>query len=367
MRMNAGPDDANKANDFQDKVIRQSKLTRDVPHLFRIIEPVVPFRKLFYPTLRVDDKDGSSSQGWQTLNLPINYPALGWSKYPTLIDALERIDLEIRRASQPTADKVVSEFSVNASYAFPVIDRRDSEPVVKVMEVSWNTFKLLKELQDMTDPEDPTKLLHGLLWFHDIIITQKKKSDDSRIPEKFNVKYVISSSKNNPFQGKFDVGLSKDDEKKAEIFKHSRKLGIFTEEDFAAIEMFSDEAELISLYTPNTAEEIMETLVNNPICLDAVRNGSLIFPNKEAYIRAFVDLEIEYGLLNPAAVSQKALSSPPVKTENKNPAKNDADLDPAKEVKADAKVKFDKKSEKSDDSNLDDDLPDYLKGLREKD
>jgi hypothetical protein len=289
-----------------DDVIKQSALDIDEPVVLRVLGIMVQKSEVWYKGLFTDRETGEVRVVPRMVKMPLDFPKYGFQKEPTVFDGLINFDIATKRkyrtAGPGDTNKIKSIWQPRQIYCFPVIDRSDEEPVIKILEVSWQAYDLIKKLQMEKDPEDSTKLNHGPIWVGDIVLTKKEGTNPKVKLRQFNIKYTVSSARTNRMAGKipttiFNQGKPKEQERMKQLLDNAVSLGIFTAEEFTLIQEY-DEQELIARYRPNTPEEIVEIIQNMPIALDATdEHGNLILPHYEEYLPHFEQLQIEYSLL----------------------------------------------------------------------
>lgn len=356
MRFNSDVGAAAKAGgmDFGN-VIRTNQLEYDIPYKFRILNPIIPVKKVMYPCLVPDAKTGVLRLSWRSVRLPVDYKPFGWKKVPTVIDVLSDIDLKIRLANRPVGvtEDIKSFFEPQKLWVCPVFDRRDNAeaPVIKFLEVNWTIIKGLLDLRSEPDEDDPTKLAFGPHWVHDVLITKTHREDPktTNLKEAYNVTYKIKSSKNNKFAGKIPISVVSSEDKSEEeaLYQSSVEVGIFTETEYGVIEMFSEEAEMLPNYQPNTPDEIIKTFIEFPLCLDATNkfDNSYIFPNKLEFAKELSEYkkQIAYGTLSESVVNAAESNEPVVPEDIKKepipvPQKEEPKPTKVEQVKPEGKV-----------------------------
>lgn len=336
MDFQSGLSDAKKAGYENTQVISQKSFEFDVPYKFRILNPILPKQRILYPCVVPDDKNpGQVRLSWREVRVPFNYERLaayGYKKQATIIDVLRDIDLQIRRARQTvgSAEDIRSYFDVQKMWVMPVYDRRDTgAPVIKYLEVTWQIYDALEKLEAMSDEDDASKLAHGPIWVHDVVLRKRRKEEGpTNIKDRFNVQYTADPAKGNLWAGKIDGGVLKDRSKLAELFEASVEMKIFTEGEYGVIKLFAWEAEMLPQFGPQSPTKIAETVMKAPIALNATnKDGSAIFPAPQEFAQALLVQEMkELGSYLPAA----GMPSTPVES----PAK--AGLKPEDEIKSPA-------------------------------
>lgn len=321
-------------NQFDDSdVIRQSKFDLNDPRLFRVLGPMVPYNQLWYQGIGLDKDTGEPVQQARMLRLPINYPDFGWAAEPTIFDGLATVDKRWKAQNTKGAgkgnQKLRSIFDPRPIYVFPVFDRTDPLPTIRLLEVSWIVYDQIKKLQGKTHAVRKANLLHGPIWIADIAITKTEKDANFRGPKEFNITYTVESfTEGNTFTGK--VPVNADREKLKDLWQNSVQYGIFVKEEWEAIQSYNME-EVKSRYRPMNQAEIADSLLKCPIAIDATdSNGNLILPHFHSVLPQLTsELGSEIQLLEEAASSSPSSPSQGYEPE----PEDDSTLDPAMEVK----------------------------------
>ena len=130
--MNAAPTDFSN-----DDIIRQSSLEVGESYAFRVVGMMIPYRQLWYDASVENRDSGAIEQRKRMLRLPFDLSKYNFKKEPTVVDDLIKIDLQIKKKHRPVNSKeaVESYFKPRDMYIYPVIDRRDPEPVIKLLRV----------------------------------------------------------------------------------------------------------------------------------------------------------------------------------------------------------------------------------------
>jgi len=268
-------------------VISVSKLEYDKPFRFRLLDVPHKVRRVFYPTVRQED-DGTTKSSWNAVNLPLDQK--------TVFDFIAAADkkMKIENLPEGTDPKTVrSNLEPSARYVVPVLDRRDAEPTVKLLEMGWSVVEQLKDLQEAVDPEDNTMLADGLLTLFDITITAKKDTRRGGL-EWHQRYYTIGSVRGNKFAGRIPVTALETSVPEGFDYVES---GAFTQEEMEAVGKSTVDIEKET--TPASQQEMVAALEEFPMNLAAVdRDGDPFFVDSQRlleHIKQFEIRTIEYS------------------------------------------------------------------------
>lgn len=344
-------------------VIRQSKLEVGEPYRFRIVGKMIPMSSVWYQSKFISQETGEIKQAPRMVRLPIDYTPFGWTKEPTCFDLLADIDLKIRkkfRAVGPGGnDKdIKSIFEPRTIYVVPVLWRQDEVPTIKLLEVSWQAWGQIKQIQTAKDSTNKTKLKHGPVWVGDMEIT-KVEGDRKTGLKSRNISYKVESCRDHKLAGKLnpDIFEPENREKLIQMRNDAIKLEIFTEEEFQLIAEYDFE-EAKKRYVPMTSEEITRMVSKWPVATDAVDfNGNLLFPNptefmaelQKAEFDSFTMIEDHSGTTQEEHTPEPAKKTPPKQSPPKAAAKPPVKVEKGEEPATTT----------SDDG--DDDIPEYLR------
>lgn len=311
MKFKSSVDDAANAGGYDaGNIIKMSSFEFDVPYKFRALSPIIPVHRVMYPCLVPDDKNpGLLRQSWRAVRLPMKYAAYDWQKQPTIVDLLKKLDLDIRRQNRVvgTSEEIKSFFEPQKLWVIPVFDRRDSEILIKFLEAGWMIFDGIRQLQNAPDEDDPTRLAFGPYWVHDVVIRKVKKEGNQR--DAYKTAYRVKEAKDNPFAGRLDKSVL-DKENQKELYNKSVEYGVFTQEEYDMLQLFSEEAEMLPLYQPQTPEEILEQFAEAPLCLDAQnRDHALIFPSPKDFSDLLLGENLTHGSLEYGLIQIPAQTS----------------------------------------------------------
>lgn len=334
MRFDSGTEQAAKAGVYNDElVIKQKDLDFDIPYRFRVLPLVIPVHRVMYPCIAPDNENGGTKSSWRSLKLPHDYDPLGWAKEPTVYDFISEIDMKVRKDNAVgSPEEVKGFFNVQKIWVFPVIDRRESELVVKYFEVGWNIFSSIREIQNGLDSDDTSKLAHGPIWVHDVVVRKKKKKEGTKAQDWQNIKYTAESYKGNKFAGKIDASVLENEAQQKELFKKAVGLGIFSEEEKQLLDAFGDGNAMIAQYAPMSSAEVTKMFTEFPIDLSALdRNNNPVFPNQLQFMEQLAKKELSYMSVGTGGAPKAALPPPDDNDDDqpamKNPAMAEHDID----------------------------------------
>ena len=126
---------------------------------------------------------------------------------------------------------IYSPFDARIVFAYLIFDRSLKELVLQVGEFKPSVRKRLDQLQEMTDPDDQIKLLHGPWWFYDVIVS-REINESTRRPQ-----YSVE-----PYKNKFAGVVPKSYLKKMGNIDPVKK-GIITSQEMDCLLYTSDAAD----------------------------------------------------------------------------------------------------------------------------
>lgn len=249
---------------------------------FRILTGGDRVKTVFYPTVVINEDDGELIQAFRAVR--INNASKGG-----LLERLAKADRKAQLVKGGVKENIRSALDQRTKFVYLVLDRRDTVPEVKVLEVGYKVKTALSTKEKELDEQDATKLKYGLIYMYDVTIKviDKKKPG---LPKYFNRDYAVEFSIKHPFLGKvpveaLDSGLD---------IENYVKSGIFTEEEWKVIS--SSSADLKSMFAPESEEDIVQKLMLEPIDVLAVRENKPVFPDPEAIAKVLDKEGIKYCL-----------------------------------------------------------------------
>ena len=338
-------------------IIKQKSFEFDVPNVFRVIGTCIPYKGVYYPTLREDKETGGMKPSLNMLRVPIKCEQFGWEYENTILEALKTIDTRIRNLDRPANAKPIdSKFKAGSKYLYPVLDQQKKDCKVYYLDVSWQIHDGIKKLQQEVYDMDANKLAHGPIWVANIVITKKhKKTNQKGGKESYNTMYVVKTASDSNFVGYYPKAILEDKniEKLNTLFDRSVEQGIFTDDEYRLIDSHDDQ-EMVDRFRPMSKDEIEQQLHELPIQLDGCDwEGAPYFPNPKLYFEELTKLGLSYQMeKGEYNENQLSPSEPP-------PAKEEDELKPEMEVK---KPQQELKPAKEIPVE---DLPDFLKGMED--
>jgi hypothetical protein len=241
-------------------------------NVHRILYGPVKISLQYYPVLTEDETSGDMVQRMKVIRRD---PSVG-----TPLDVLASLEKRVRRErGEPNPS---SSLNPSTKWLYKVIDRNDPDyPAVKIVEYPYTVYKPLEELEGSVSTKDSSKLMYGLIFMWDAIIT---KSIDKSKGIRFGTSYSVKVDPENTYAGKVPasyLGATTD-----ELVTNGLKLDkFFTPEEWAAVEEDGKSGtSLEDIGKPETTEEITEKLKQFPIFLGATnQDGSYRFPSVEQF------------------------------------------------------------------------------------
>jgi hypothetical protein len=241
-------------------------------NVHRILYGPVKISLQYYPVLIEDDTSGEMVQRMKVIRRD--------NSVGTPLDVLASLEKRVRRErGEPNPS---SSLNPSTKWLYKVIDRNDPEyPAVKIVEYPYTVYKPLEELEASVSTKDASRLMYGLIFMWDAIIS---KNIDKSKGIRFGTSYSVKVDPENTYAGKVPasyLGATTD-----ELVKHGLKLSkFFTDEEWAAVEEDAESGTgLEEIGKPETTEEIAEKLRQFPIFLGATnQDGSYRFPSVEQF------------------------------------------------------------------------------------
>ena len=182
-----------------------------------------------------------------------------------------------------------SQFTPSNLYMYLIFNRdeitpKDELPKVRVAAYKQTVYNRLIEIQNERSTKDQNKLKNGLIFMYDI---QVKKTIEDKARPRFTTKYTVDvDTENNKVQGAIPAELlDMSTEKMMKILEENKIWeAIFTKDELKAIN--ESELDLATETKPNTEEEILHKLKENPIFLGAKdgNTGQFLFPQNEQFM-----------------------------------------------------------------------------------
>ncbi len=314
----------------------------------RIIQGPIRDEHAFYPTWRKDAETGVLEESFNKIELPKRD-----KKNKTVIDKIAALDNKIQADNGVDSKKIRSQFKRQLKYIWIVLSRDEQEnglPWIGAWTYPVNISKKLHEFMSMTRNAGDSKLMYGPIWSYDVIIEKYKTNDMYGVGYSVNVD--PSSLK---YAGKIPKKLYEDAEYAA---KNEDKIeavfnNVFTEEERALIEKYTEEHDIDSYTSPvKNDEEIMQVFQEFPIRWDAEKDGVPVFKYKTDLLeslKVYADNKLQ------AIAETKQLSAGDDADENNDTAFNSKEDD----LVDDQKIK-----DFSNDENEDEEEPKIKKEVK---
>ena len=307
-------------------------------NVHRILFGPVKMSMVYYPTLIEDKEEGGFKQALKVLK-----PAPGTSP----LAALASLDKRIRKNQGEETPK--SSLDPTNSWLYLVLDKNaENYPTVAVADYKYSIFNKIIELEKTPSLKDPTKLMHGLVFMWDAIITKTVKAGLSK---QFGTRYDVTVDPDNPYSGKVPiqyVGMST-----ADLTERLDKIGgfksFFTPEEWEAVQ--KSDLNLEEEGKHDTIEEMQAKLAEFPIFLGAKNgDGSYRFPSVKEFKEQVTKLGLEFFESDKEAPTTRKLSAGKKETEvdfvdevETEPETEIADAEVVEEIEPEKPVKEPKK------------------------
>ena len=285
-------------------------------------------RSVYWPTMA--EEGGQMVQRMRSVLIP--------KTGSELLRSLSDAEKEFRRTMGENDPR--SQFTPSNAYLYLVFNRDEAVaegdlPQVRVAAYKQTIFNRLKEIQEERSTKDSNNLKNGLIFMYDV---QIKKTIGDKSRARFTTKYTVDvDSENNKFQGNIPAKmLEMSWDQVVKVLDENKLWGeIFTPEELQAIE--DCEIDLAAETKPNTEEEILAKLKDNPVFLGAKdpNSGQFMFPQNEQFMTFLKSKEVP--ILESAAQSQlPPKSESPIQIEEKpqetKPESQEIKVDTAQEV-----------------------------------
>jgi len=250
---------------------------KDGENVHRILYGPVRRSFIWYPTLR--NVDGEL----QLKKKMVIRPDEG-----CILDEIAAIEKKIRM--DLGEDQPQSSLRPVTRYFYLIMDQNRAEPLVEIARYPYQVFNDLITKEEEVDTDDPTKLRYGLIFMFKWII---KKSIDPSKQRRYGVTYSAEPDPKSvaPFVGKVPVAaLGQSPEELMAIYGDHIK-SIFTEAEWEA--MNNCNIELEKELKPHTPDQIVNMLIDSPIFLDAKDGDNYIFPSRESFNAAIIELGLK--------------------------------------------------------------------------
>lgn len=238
----------------------------------RILNGPYPLYTCYYPT-QVED-EGELKTRMRVITVDKNSTPL--------LKLLESSEKEIR--STMGENKPKSQFTPKPTYLYLAFDRRDPEPIVKVVALKWTAFQGLETAQAEVSTQDEAKLRNGLIFMYDISI--RKIVTDPNRPARTTKYSIHVDTEGNKFTGKIPVQALKFSTDQIQEMMDKSKLWdyAFTPKELNTIK--ECKIDLINETTPMTDEEIRAKFIEEPIFLGAKDpDNRYYFPQSDKFVK----------------------------------------------------------------------------------